>query len=119
MAERGSCTADELVNRFPCLHCLSESDLQALLMYLWMYLFSAEDDLDEVLATVKCIDCISEKQKLESEVAIMIDALINDENVTPASVMEIVKCFACLSKSQKESVILYFKCIFWGLFLQT
>lgn len=114
MALIANCTPAEVVNRYPCLHCLSTSDLLALLAYLWMAANSKQGDLATVLEDATCFDCISEKQKLEGEIAIMIDALLNNENITPASVMEIVRCMACLPKSKKESIILSMQCEYWA-----
>ena len=98
-----------------CLKCLSLSELNMVLLYLWAILegYTLPADLDKLLEDSVCNNCVSGPTKeREQEVMAMADAILS-ERETPTSVIEALKCVRCLKPDQIESALTFLKCKFW------
>ena len=98
-----------------CLKCLSLSELNMVLLYLWASLqgYTLPADLDRLLEDSVCNNCVSGPTKQrEQEVLAMANSILSREE-TPTTVIEGLKCVRCLKPDQIESALTFLKCKFW------
>lgn len=107
------CTPEYVLNLSPCLDCLSESELMALLLYLWAWLNYDEADLPGLLNEAKCWDCMSDKQKLQAAIATMANAF----HLNATTVADAVKCMPCAKPGQVKAAIVYSICKYFHTLL--
>jgi hypothetical protein len=105
-----ACTKDELVNLNPDLHSLSPTQLQWLLVLGWAERagFTLPDDLTEIIEGAVCLRCLSPKEMLVAETAIVLED--GESGSTGDELMEKVKCLACTDPDLISAGILWLKC---------
>ena len=101
------CTALELAHKYPCLRCLSNKQLLAVLLYALTQLM--ETTVAEALACSACLNCMGKKDKLVALVAIIGEVGLG-EDFDIAEMKEQIKCLECSSENQLLSAILYIMC---------
>lgn len=101
------CTPSSLLDSVPCLKCLSEKELQAVLVGILA--LALDKTFDEALEESACFTCMSEKQMLEAVVILMGNALLG-EDATAADVVEQMHCLVCASRKQLLAAIVYLLC---------
>lgn len=95
-------TPKTLIGTNPCLDCLSEKELKAILLYIFAYLNS--HTITEALTDSACFRCLSKKQRLHSLVAILADKFL--EEVDVPTIITSIKCLECSSDDQIEAALL-------------
>lgn len=97
----------DVLNQTPCLTCLSEKELQAVLVYLLSTQtdYSLPDDLRQLMQDSVCINCFSNKEKLQAVVAALADELVTDETIP--EIRDAMKCLLCATPGQIQSAIIY------------
>lgn len=111
--ERGSdCTPANLMDTYPCLKCMSKSDLRLMLLWLMTYLSSYDlseaGALDQLLEDSACFTCLSDKQRLQAMVAVIGDAF--GKEFTSETFLADTKCLRCLKPGQVDAAIVYLLC---------
>lgn len=98
-AERGelTCTPHGLVNNYPCLACLSDSQLLTVIaMSLYALTHSGNHTLTSMLASGKCFACLSDHQKLQAIASSLISiAVANDYFTDATDATETAQCLSC------------------------
>lgn len=110
-----TCKITTLLNTTPCLDCLSETELEALLLYIWAYLYSDQNDLPGVLADA--VDSpMSKKQALIAEIQVMAQNILS--GTTVAEIAANMKCVPCADPALVRAAILKYKCVYWNAIVQ-
>lgn len=108
------CSAESMVNMYPCLECSSESQLWTLLLWLFAYLFYMEDDIETLKQDSVDTLVMSDKQMLQAAVAIMGSALSLDSEDIQDIIRE-APCLECNEPKLIRGTLLKFWCEFWGV----
>lgn len=105
-----SCTKDELVNLNPDLHDFSPTQLQWLLFLGWAERagFTLPDDLTEILEGAACLRCLSPKEMLVAETAIVLED--SESGSTGDELIAKVACLPCAEPDLISAAILWLKC---------
>lgn len=114
IAFEDQCSIAEMKNLYPCLNCLSESQLEMLLLYMWAYVWSLEDSIVDLLSNATDGQNISRSDFLRMEIAIMARSLLSDD-VTVNDLIDDVKCLPCARSDVIRATILKLKCEYWQL----
>lgn len=101
------CTPSSLIESVPCLKCLSEKQLLAVLTGILA--LALGKTVAEAVDESKCFTCMSKKQMLEGFIIIMGNALLG-ERATSAQVLELTDCLNCASEKQLMAASLYLLC---------
>ena len=101
------CTPSSLLASSPCLDCLSERQMLAVI--LGILALNSSQELPAMLQESACFMCMSKKQMLQALVTILGDQLLGEE-ATPADVLDDIKCLNCASEKQLLAAILYQTC---------
>jgi hypothetical protein len=99
----GSSVPGELIAANPCLDCLSEHELKAIIAYALR--FSTGLTLAQVVARSACYRCLSRKQMLVAFTAMITNQLV--PGMTASQLRAAVKCTVCGSDKHLEADILY------------
>ena len=114
------CTPATALALFPGLKDKSETELKVLLLILWADLagYTLPDDLSTLEAESACFaaTCVSEKQKLEIEVAKIASAL-SEESI--AAITAKAVCMQCWSPARIDAATILAKCTFWNGYTPT
>lgn len=94
------------LKQYPCLQCLSEKELKAVLVLALAEAVS--DTVPEILEASKCLTCLSPKQRLQSLVSILGGVYLSGSTVT--EIREDIKCLICGSDTMIDSALLYEIC---------
>ena len=109
-------TPTDLVNASPCLNCLSQKQLLAVLVFLWKYRTFERDGttIAEISDASACWNCTSTKQKLVGMVSLWADVILGGEgDPTIDEIKEDIKCLDCASESQLLGMLLYLVCYYY------
>lgn len=103
-----TCTPSELLDTYPCLACLSESELKAVIA------LSLADTLGltvaEMLEDTACFNCLSKKQLLQ-----VIATRIGSEflgRYTVAEIRDQIKCLLCAPTGKVDAAFGYLVCAY-------
>jgi hypothetical protein len=111
-----TCTPAALVAASPCLHCVSKSDLLAVLALIMCKLAGASADADCTPATLqenaKCFECMSDQQMLEVLVVIFGDYAIYKGYLDAGDLRHEVECLTCVKPKMLRAIILERLCHF-------
>lgn len=99
---RATWTPRTLVGDTPCLQCLSEKELLAILLYIFAYLNS--HTITEALEGSPCFMCLSKKQQLHGLVDVLSEKFLSEVSV-PTIIQEI-KCLECAPEPQIIAALL-------------
>lgn len=114
MAAASPCRISDIADNYPCLACLSEKELLAVLAQslavLNRYDLSA-GDLPTLLEDSACISCLSDKQLLQALVGII--GGYADSELSIADIREDVKCLLCVPPQKVRALIVYLACIYF------
>lgn len=102
-----TCTPSSLLDSVPCLKCLSEKELLAGILSI--FLEEADEDADTALKEAACFNCMSRKQMLEGLTVLLGNNLLG-EDFDPASLAAKFNCLRCTSDQQLLAAILYMLC---------
>lgn len=96
---------------FPCLQCLNESELIALLVLMMSEEsgYTLPQDTNKLLNDSACLTCLSDKQLLQSLVALAANDML-DQDTTANQLREKMKCLVCASRKQLYAAIVYLIC---------
>lgn len=110
------CTPAGLKAMYPCLQCLSESELRMAWLLIWME-FGGYDpsDLPELIANAECMTCLSETEKLRAKVAAFGELIFHDV-ADLQTLINNAECIRCLKKGQVEAITLWLICDFLHTF---
>lgn len=105
----------------PCLSCLSEKELQALLIYIMSELFasySLPDDMAALMEDSACYTCMSKKQLMQVTVTIWATMLYGERQEIPDinTLRDEIKCLLCSTPAQLDAALAQVTCglIVWG-----
>jgi hypothetical protein len=124
MAEELNCLVPStLINRIPCLKCLSNNQLLGLLVYIWLERNNQgwpDGDtltMEIVKERAACWACTGKKDKLIAMVNIWFDDVFSSReeqgDIQPEDVQEAVKCLHCESESTLMGMLLYLVCYYY------
>lgn len=115
LLERGYDPAT-VVTETPCLDCLSKTQLEMVLIYLWAYIngYVLPRDLNLLLTEAACnINCLtSETDQLKQEVSCIAESVLAGGPDVPA-IQDAMKCVLCLKPGQINGLLTYLKCRYW------
>lgn len=106
-----TCTPSSLIGTNPCLNCLSDKLLWAIIMYA----FATQNNRTtaESLANSACYNCLGDqKQFLVSLVTIFADEFL--AGVSVDDIIDNIKCLDCTSEKQIKSALLYEICSYFN-----
>lgn len=109
------CDKDALMAYQPCIACLSESQMWAVIA-LALCKFNAGDPNAEcdpavLLADAACLTCLSEKQMLQAVVALIVNwGVDNGFIVSETNLRGDVACMLCLTPRQIKAIVLKLLC---------
>ena len=114
-----TCSPSELLAQTPCLRCLSQKELWAILLYLSIYNFNEECrwQVEEKMTVAKalkegaCWNCTTKTQRLQALVSLLANSF--GEEITPAFVRNQIKCLECASETQIQAAVMYMFCQWW------
>ena len=96
-------TPSGLKNARPCLNCVSEKRLKAIIVYVMRN--SVGLSLPDLTAKSACFMCMSRKDMLEALTAMIANQLL--PGVTGRNLAALVPCKICDSDKQLEAMMLY------------
>lgn len=102
--------------QYPCLACLSEKDLLAVLVYSMAQVTNENADPDvnysanmpRLLADSACWMCLSKKQMLQALVGMMANLFVAGKTV--AQLRDAIKCMQCGSQKQLQAAFMFLFC---------
>lgn len=101
------CTKEGLVETYPCLQCLNNSELWAVLVMILATINNKDvsTDLNEMMEDAACIACLTDKQLFEGLVKVIGFGVINPE--TPMDEIRAdVKCLLCVDPKMIKAMAL-------------
>ena len=101
------CTPSSLLASNPCLACISEKDMLAVLVGI--FAISEGHTIADVMRDSACFTCMSKKQMLQGLVTLLGSEILG-ERTSVAEVIDTIKCLQCASKQQLLAAILYLLC---------
>ena len=102
-----TCTPADLLDTYPCLACLSESQLKAILVIALAD--NAGETVAEVLENSACYSCLSKKQMLQAVVAILGDTYLT-RDTTVEQLRARIKCLLCAPPDKVDAALVYLLC---------
>lgn len=103
------CTPSSLLDSTPCLKCLSEKELLAVLVGI--FAASADKTVAQVMEDSACFTCLSKKEMLQALVTIMGNAMLG-EGTTPSDIIANYHCLVCAPEQQLLAAALQLLCNF-------
>jgi hypothetical protein len=101
------CTPSSLLASTPCLKCLSEHEMLAVLVGI-MALY-AEKDIPTVMEESACFTCMSKKEMLQALVTIFGNDLLGDSH-SAQDVVDEYHCLVCATDLQLRAALLKLLC---------
>lgn len=106
-----TCTPSSLIGTNPCLNCLSEKELWAIIMYA--FATANDQTVAEAFSNSACYNCLGDqKHFLVSLVTIFADEFLT--GVSVPDIIEAVKCTECAPEKQIKSALLYEICTYFN-----
>lgn len=108
-----NCTVTDLVDAFPCLNCLSKTELIAVLAQSLALLDSKDlsgSDLTTLLNDSACIGCLSETQMLRAVVSVI--GKWANRSMTVSAIRDDVKCLVCVDPGRVRALVVYLICVY-------
>lgn len=102
-----ACTPKSLLDSTPCLKCLSEHELLAVLVGILA--IQAGKDVPTVMDESACFRCMSKKETLQAMVTIAGNGLLG-EGRSAADVVESYHCLVCANDVQLRAALLKLLC---------
>lgn len=106
-----TCTPSSLLASNPCLNCLSEQELLAVIVAI--FAAALDKTIPEVMQDSACFTCLSDKQILQALITIMGNEILG-ESTTPAEVVDQMHCLVCVDKHKLMAAILQLICNNWN-----
>lgn len=105
-----NCTPSGLLDTFPCLACLSEKELLAVMVYTLSTQtdYSLPDDVPELMRDSACYACMSDKEMLQATAAMQASLFL--EGKTVEEVRDTVKCLICATPKQLKAAMTLLLC---------
>ena len=104
-----TCTPNSLLKLAPCLACLSDHELLALLVYAMAQESSTyANSTANVVKDSNCLTCMSKKQLLQAMVSLIGFEFLRGMSV--ATARNKIKCLTCLSDHRLEAAFVYLLC---------
>lgn len=101
------CTPSSLIASTPCLACLSEKEMLAVIVGILS--IAAGKTQPEAIEESACFTCLSNKQLLQSLVTLLGNDLLG-EGTSAQDVVEQMHCLVCASEKQLLAAILKLLC---------
>lgn len=101
------CTPSSLLASTPCLKCLSEHEMLAVIVGILA--IGVGKTNAEAMSDSACFTCMSRKQMLQAIVTILGNQLLGDEH-TPQEVVDTYHCLVCATDTQLLAAILQMLC---------
>lgn len=101
------CTPSSLLASTPCLKCLSEHEMLAVLVGILA--IQAGKDIPTVMEESACFRCMSKKEMLQAIVTIAGNELLGEVH-TPSEVVEQYHCLVCASDKELQAALLKLLC---------
>lgn len=110
-----TCDKDELLAAYPCVACLSETQLLAVIALALCKINAGDPNADcdpsTLLDNAACLVCLSEKQMLESVVAMIVRAGVDAGSIqSETDLRGDIACMLCLTPRQILAIILNLIC---------
>lgn len=102
-----TCTPSELLNTYPCLACLSETELKAVIVVALAA--NNSKTVAETLSESACFKCLSDKQKLQAATAVIANEYLS--SYTVPEIRELIKCLLCGPADALDAALTYLLCI--------
>lgn len=102
-----TCTPSSLLASTPCLACVSEKEMLAVLVGI--FAISEGHTIADVMKDSACFTCMSKKQMLHG-LTTLLGSEILGERTSVAEVKDTIRCLECASKHQLLAAILYLLC---------
>lgn len=106
-AEAFDCTPSSLLASTPCLKCLSEHEMIAVIVALMA--LAAGKTIPEVMSDGACFTCLSDKEMLQALVTKLGNDLLG-ERYTVQDVIDTYHCLVCAPDKQLRAAILQMLC---------
>jgi hypothetical protein len=101
------CTPSSLLASSPCLACISEKEMLAVIVGI--VAINTEQEIADIMKASACFTCMSKKQMLQALVTVLGNQLLGEET-SAEEVVEDIKCLQCASEKQLLAAILYQFC---------
>lgn len=101
------CTPSSLLASTPCLKCLSEHELLAVLVGILA--IQAGKDIPTVMDESACFRCMSKKEMLQALVSIFGNSLLGEEH-SAQDVVDDYHCLVCATDKQLQAALLKLLC---------
>lgn len=101
------CTPSSLLAAYPCVDCLSESQIRAFMVGIIGAAIGKT--AAEMMRESACFTCMSDKQKLEAVAVILGNSLLG-ENHSPQQIIDDYKCLLCATPDQINAALTYALC---------
>lgn len=105
----GTCTPSELIATNPCFECLSEKELLAVLVFV--FVTANRSNIAQALVDSACFTCMSKKQMLQSLVSLLANTYLSGQTID--QIKEEMKCLECASDNQLRAALLQQFCTYW------
>lgn len=106
-----TCTPSALVSHIPCLNCLSDKELLAVLLYIFVQ--ANGHTVTQALTNGACFNCLGEKkQRLVALITVLSDYFLR--GVSVPTMIEQMKCLECAPDSQITAALLSEICTYYG-----
>lgn len=108
-----NCTIADLADLYPCLACLSETELTAVLTQSLAVATGYDlsgSDLTTLLEDSACIACMSKSQMLRALVGLV--GGFADRSMTVDEIRDDVKCLVCVDPGRVRALLLYLVCVY-------
>lgn len=101
------CTPSSLVASSPCLQCLSEKELWAVIVAILA--LGAGKTLPQAVEDGACFNCMSRKQMLQALVTLLGNDILG-ESISAQTVIDQMHCLVCAPESQLMAAALKLWC---------
>lgn len=105
----GTCTPSELIDTNPCFQCLSEKELLAVLVFV--FVTANQSNIAQALVDSACFTCMSKKQMLQAVVSILANTYLSGQTID--EIKQEMKCLECASDNQLRAALLQQFCAYW------
>lgn len=104
------CTPSQRLKNFPCLACLSDSELDAAFVVALAISagYTMPSGTNQLLTDSACFTCLTEKQKKKALVSAYLEKYA--PTITAADLRNRMKCLRCASPKQIKAAISFLTC---------
>ena len=105
------CTPNTLLNIYPCMECLTEKELFAVIVYILAYKagYDLSEDLNDLMSDSACQSCMTDKQMMEA-VASMLAYWAGLQSTSMSEIRADVKCLLCAEPRKVKGLLVYLIC---------